>query len=370
MSIYPRIARQSVAVGLFLMLNLMSATGNAEEQRLFTDDTVLKAVLTAPIAQVYAQKRQDMRLYFPGQWTYMDTGGETRRLEVSIRTRGNFRREYCNLPPLQLNFKKSQVRETLFDGQNKLKMVAPCKHGDKYQQYIVLEYLAYQTFQIITDVGFRTRLIRLSYVDSDEKLKPWTDYTFLIEDESNMANRLGLQRLRVPAIEYHELDHAYIALVQMFQFLIGNNDYSVLRGEGDNYCCHNTEVLGLEETDGGLIPIPFDFDMSGMVNADYALPPRQIPIEDVRRRYFYGLCQPTDILDDAIRHMQSKRDAIVALYENTAELDANTREKSLEYVKSFYNILKDSKTVEKEIIARCRGEDVMRKMFESPRDPT
>ena len=97
---------------------------------LFRTDTVLKAVLTAPISQTYAQRHQDVRIYFPGQWTYIDEQGETQRLEVSIRTRGHFRREVCQLPPLQLNFKKKEVKGTLFAGQNKVKLVAPCKEGD------------------------------------------------------------------------------------------------------------------------------------------------------------------------------------------------------------------------------------------------
>ena len=143
----------------------------------------MKAVLTAPIAQTYAQRNSEVRLYHPGQWTYIDESGETNRLDVSIRIRGNFRREYCELPPMRLNFKKSQVKGTLFTGQDKLKLVAPCQHGLESQQKLLLEYLAYRTFEILTDQSFGTRLIRLSYVDSDEAMRSWTDLAFVIEDD-------------------------------------------------------------------------------------------------------------------------------------------------------------------------------------------
>ena len=66
---------------------------SGERHPLFRNDTVLKAVLTAPISQAYAQRHQDVRIYFPGQWTYVDEDGETKRLQASIRTRGHFRRE-------------------------------------------------------------------------------------------------------------------------------------------------------------------------------------------------------------------------------------------------------------------------------------
>jgi hypothetical protein len=140
---------------LGLPLGLQAQEGAASDRHpLFQDEAVLKAVLTAPISQAYAQRHQEARIYFPGQWTYIDEHGETQRLEVKIRTRGHFRREVCEQPPLQLNFKKSQVKGTLFAGQNKLKLVAPCKEGKRYQQYVILEYLAYKIYQLLTDESF------------------------------------------------------------------------------------------------------------------------------------------------------------------------------------------------------------------------
>jgi len=350
---------------MLLALALASATSAAQEHPLFKSDAVLKAVLTAPIAQTYEQRHRDVRLYYPGQWTYVDDDGETKRLDVSIRTRGRFRRSYCVLPPLQLNFKKSQVEGTLFTGQDKLKLVAPCKDDTRHQQYVVLEYLAYRTFEIITEYGFRTRLVRLSYVDRDDNLEPWTDLTFVIEDDADMARRLGLERLRLPSIKYKELDHPKAALVQLFQFLIANNDYSLLKPTIDDDCCHNIDVLGVEDSEDGRVPIPFDFDMSGMVNAGYAAPPRQVPVRDVRQRYFYGLCLPPEILSDAISHFQSKRDEIFSLYANSAELDDKNKEKSLKYIQEFYDILDSPQQTNREIIDRCRGRNLMEQMLEA-----
>ena len=100
-----------------LVLATVSNAIASERNPLFREHETLKAVLTAPLSQTYAQRDSDVRLYFPGQWTYMDEAGESRRLDVSIRIRGNFRKEYCELPPIRLNFKKSQVKGTLFKGQ-------------------------------------------------------------------------------------------------------------------------------------------------------------------------------------------------------------------------------------------------------------
>lgn len=346
-----------------LLVLLMPASAAAERLPLFQDETIIKAVLTAPIAQAYAQRDQDVRLYIPGQWVYADADGDNYRLDVSIRTRGLFRREYCDLPPLQLNFKKKQVKDTLFAGQNKLKVVAPCKHGAQWQQKLVLEYLAYRTLQILTDVSFSTRLVRLSYVDSDEKKEPWTDLVFVIEDDDDMAERLDLVKLGVVANQFDQLDRARTALAELFQLLIANNDFSVLRGpEGEN-CCHNSEILAPKGNADSRIPVPFDFDLSGLVNAKYAAPPTHIPIRFVRTRYYRGLCHPPGVLEDAMAQIQSKRSEILALYADTPLLEPRTKESTFRYIYEFFELLEDPKRVQKEIVGRCRGEDELAEML-------
>jgi hypothetical protein len=358
-----------VSALVFVVLAASSHSSVAEDLPLFADDQILKAVLSAPIAQSYSQKNQEVRIYLPGQWSYTDADGETQRLEVSIRTRGHFRRFNCGLSPLQLNFKKKQVKGTLFDGQDKLKLVAPCYDKPNYQQYVLLEYLAYRTFEILTDHSFRTRLMRLTYLDSDAKLKPWTHFVFVIEDDADLAERLGLVRVKVPALKLAELDHSKATLVQLFQFLIGNNDYSLIKGDGVE-CCHNIEVLGAEGSETGRVPVPFDFDISGLVEAPYASPPSQIPIESVRSRYFYGLCQPPGLLEESIAHMQSKRAELTELFESVPELDARSRDRSLSYLRSFFKTIDNPGRVKREIENRCRGRTIMETMLETAKGST
>jgi len=355
---------------MILSLAVASNVNAADAHPLFQSDEVLKAVLTAPIAQTYEQRHQDVRLYFPGQWTYIDDEGETERLVVSIRTRGNFRRQYCEFPPLQLNFKKSQVKGTLFAGQDKLKVVAPCKRVARFEQYVILEYLAYRTLEILTDYSFKTRLLRLTYVDSEEKIEPWTDIVFVIEDDSDVAKRLGLDRLTIEKVAFGDLDREKTALAELFQFLIANNDYSVLRANEGEDCCHNTEVMVEKGTDGPRIPIPFDFDMSGLVNASYAAPPSHLPIRDVRFPYYTGLCHPPGVLDKAIAHAQSKREEIIALFKDSKELDPKIRDRALDLVEKFFNVVSTPKRKKKEVDDRCRGADLIKSTLEPAKDST
>jgi hypothetical protein len=127
-------------------------------------------------------------------------------------------------------------------------------------------------------------------------------------------------------------------------------------------------LLGIEDAEDGVIPVPYDFDFSGLVNATYAAPPSQVPIRDVRDRYFYGLCQPRPILDAAIAHVQSKREEIFALFDNTPELNEKMREKSIEYIEEFYEIIDSPKLVTEDIVSRCRGENLMNRHFDIATD--
>lgn len=355
--------KQIIAGLVLFALGISGSVYGKEKQPLFQDDSVLKAVLTAPITQAFAQRGQDVRIYLPGQWTYTTAEGTTQRLDVSIRTRGLFRREHCQLPPLQLNFKKKQVKKTLFAGQDKLKVVSPCQDGAKSQQHVVLEYLAYRTFEILTDRSFGTRLIRLSYIDSDDKKAPWTDLVFVIEDDSDMAKRLDLTRLKVVSNRFDQMDHPTTALVDLFQLLIANNDYSVLRSEEGRECCHNSEILALKDNADVRIPVPYDFDLSGLVDTKYAAPPSYLPTRFVTTRYYRGLCQPPGVLEDAIAHVQSKREEIIALFTNQPELEPRTKKKTLKFIENFFEILDNPKRVKKEIADRCRGKEYLEEML-------
>jgi len=356
------------------MLGLSPCGAASERNPLFQDHAVLKAVLTAPISQTYAQRTSGVRLYHPGQWTYINEDGESQRLDASIRIRGNFRRQYCQLPPLRLNFRKSQVKGTLFAGQDKLKLVSPCQHGLESQQKLLLEYLAYRTYEILTDYSFGTRLIRLSYVDSDDKLKSWTDLAFVIEDEDDIASRLQLDMVAVKENRFEELDQPATALAELFQLLISNHDYSVLKGPEGEYCCHNSMMFTRPESADKRIPIPFDFDMSGIVNANYAAPPHHLPIRHVRTRYYRGLCQPPEVLNEAIAHFLSKKEEILELYANTPELSRMSRNRTFSYVKGFFAILEDEVKLQKQVIDRCRGREQLDAMpgeeAAASKDPT
>lgn len=362
---------ERVSFAFFVLFLALAAPARADDRApLFQDHSILKAVLTAPISQAYAQRDQDVRLYFPGEFSFMtgDSEDGAQKLDVSIRVRGNFRRKYCELPPLQLNFRKSQVKGTLFRKQNKLKLVSPCHHGLKSQQKLLLEYYAYRIYEILTERSFGTRLIRLSYVDTDDKKRPWTDLAFVIESEGDLGDRLGLDKARVAYNNFADLEQETTSLYELYQLLIANQDYSVLKGEPGDYCCHNAVLYVSKERVDKRIPIPYDFDMSGFVNADYASPPKHLPIRLVRTRFYRGLCQPPEVLDATIAHIRSKRDEILGLIEKSEVLSPLNRNRALQYLKKYFELIGDPDEVAEKIVGQCRGKEHLDKILGEP-DP-
>ena len=322
---------------------------------LFNNELPIKAVISAPISSVYTQRKKDVRLYFNGSLSYQNEAGENNKIPLKIKTRGNYRRLNCSHPPLRLNFSKKKNDDNLFARQNKLKLVSPCKGGKPYQELIGLEYLAYKIWQEVSDYHFKTRLLELSYIDTDSKKRPWSAMAFVIEDVSDMAKRTKHKPVKVNKVSRLQLDLQQTALFELFQLLIGNTDFSTLRSRPGTDCCHNTRLIAAKDATNGIIPVPYDFDMSGFVNAPYAVPAEQHPIENVRQRYFSGWCKDSARFQQAIDRFNERKTAVYQQLENSILLSASTQKRKLKYLDRFYSLINSPEKVERQIVGRCRG---------------
>ena len=328
-----------------------------EAAPLFEDATVLTAVMTVPLAQAYRQRRQDERAYVAGHFAYQDTAGEKVRLPLQIRTRGNFRRLNCRLPPLQLNFRKSTVPGTLLAGQDKLKLVGPCSTSSAAEQRVLIEELVYRLFAIVAgDMAFATRRIELAYVDSDKQLKPRQHQTFVIESHEALAERIGGTVSEDRPGSHSALNGEQAALIEVFQYMIGNTDFSLVgAAAGDDQCCHNIKLVAFAGEAGGLLPIPYDFDHAGLVDAPYALPPEGVPVTSVRKRFYMGVCRDPGLIESAVARIMARRSALQDAVTATQGLSESRRRKAQKYLDAFFDIATNPQRVQRSIVDRCRG---------------
>lgn len=185
--------------------------------------------------------------YHEGTFRYADSIGNTYEVDVEVRARGNYRRRrnVCRFAPLRLIFSGEQPPNAIFEGQEKLKLVTHCDSGRSiYEQNILKEYLAYRIFGLLTEQSFRIRLLHVTYLDTDRDNQPLTKYAFLIEDRDSVAVRTGMPLSSVKQIDLSELEPAQTNLVTVFQYFIGNTDFSAVLGAADDICCRRQVRTG------------------------------------------------------------------------------------------------------------------------------
>jgi len=334
-------------VTLFMVLAMPNAHAGSPDP-LFQDDAALRVEITAPFARLINERPKDRE--FPGSFSFKGTDGAAVELDVQVRARGKFRHNNCDFPPLFLNFKRSQVQDTLFDQQNKLKMVVHCKDSGRYQQSLLREYLAYRILNLLTDQSFRVRLLEVTYVDSENRRPRMVRSAFLIEHEDRLADRLGRQKLNIfpDGVEVIQADH--LNLTSVFQYLIGNTDFSAILGS-QGECCHNYALFGAD--DSPLLAIPYDFDMSGFVNAPYAMPDHELDIDNVRQRLYQGFCVNNRYIEASIADFLQARDSLYALVAGQKVLEESVRQGLAGYMDEFYETIGNPQAVEREILNRC-----------------
>ena len=323
----------------------------AAAKPLFADQTTVEFVIEAPFGKLLID-RVGKSTYRGGELRYTDAAGHEVVLPIEIRTRGKTRRrkDICAFPPLRLRFAKGDVGGTLFQGQKAIKLVTHCRDTDSYDQLVLQEYLAYRVYNVLTDYSHRVRLAKITYVHPSGAHVA-TRLGIFLERWEAVADRHGVIAAIVDGgVNIDLLSRADANRVAVFQYLIGNEDWSVLWPESNEDCCHNSKPL---YTDGRVIPLPYDFDFAGIVDAPYAIP--KPPNRKVRNRRYGGLCstQGPDF-EDTLALFRESREAIYALYQDQPEMRERVRASTLSYLDRFYDVINDAEKVERQLLRRCK----------------
>jgi len=345
----------TLACGTALAAQDADSLERGANQVLFESSDVLELTIEAPLKTIFKEREQESS-YHPGVMVLENADGSPVRLDIQAKTRGKFRLDprNCGFPPLMVNLKSNQVENTVFAGQDKLKLVTHCQDKrDEYEQYILLEYLVYRTYNLFTDLSFRVRLARVTYVDTDGDRDPITKYGFFIENDELMAARNGWDLLQVPGVPPDVYEQDQLNLAEVFQFLVGNTDWSVsLRAPDEDECCHNIKVVG--NAQGPVFPVPYDFDWTGLVSARYAKPDPSLRIRTVRQRLYRGFCRDDGELALTLPAFQEQKEAVYALLRDQEGLEEKQVEQAVEYLDDFYEIIGDVKKTKREMQDRCR----------------
>jgi hypothetical protein len=317
-----------------------------DEKQFFIDETPVESSLETYWTKLISKKRK-LTQPFPARFTAKLSDTLTVSEPVTLIVRGHFRRDYCNIPPLKVFFKKTET--SYLYPLKSLKIVNACNTADAYEQYLFKEYLIYKIYNLLTDKSIRVRLIKLNYKDSNDSKKSYIQHAFFTEDFDDMAKRNKCKEFE-GKLNNQSTDQKQMLLVALFEYMIGNTDWSVPGVHNIKLIQHTADVNARP------FAVPFDFDFSGLVNTGYGAhdPLISAPEESVEVRVYRGFPHTSEEINESLEIFKQKKDAIYALINKFELLSDKSKKGMIKYLDEFYALINNPADVKNTFIYGAR----------------
>jgi hypothetical protein len=336
---------------LFLVFTLIShVKGQTEQLQLFAEEKLLNAEIKFDLSaylrkNLKGQALEGTIIFNPGTSDSLSRG-------ISIKTRGKFRLEKCAFPPMEITFKKPVYSYPDSGKFRKVKLVTHCKSGTLYDEYVLKEYLIYRLFNVMTDSSYRVRLLKITYSDKEESRKPITQYGFFIEPKAVLASRINTTVVPAMNIYQNGISYGVMDRVSIFNYMVGSWDWAVQSQ-------HNIAIFkSLSYDPLGLgIAVPYDFDLTGIVDPEYNLPPPESELTSNRDRLFMGICRDKAIYRERLKEFIAKKDQLYAVINNFEYLNDRSKKNIIYYLDGFFDQLDKEKNIDNLIeifISQCK----------------
>ena len=256
---------------------------------------------------------------------------------ITLTPRGITRKtaDICDFPPLRVALTQAAPPGSLFDHQKHLKLVTHCKRDAGFQQKVLLEYSAYRLYNLMTPLSFRARLANIDYVEDNGR--PYISRVgYFLEDFSDVAKRNGLTQAHMTGLlPVGQIDPETGARMSVFEYMISNYDWSMRAGAAGAECCHNSR-LATARAGAAVLPVPYDFDYSGLVDTPYAIEPEGIPIDSVRQRNYRGYCAHMPQARTIAAQLAARRSEFLGSFAGVPGLAPKEQAKAADYLKGFF----------------------------------
>lgn len=337
--------KQHFLYPLIFILFLGNSLKVFSQEKLFDSQEPLPIELKFSIKKLRAETNDS--IFIDSQMIILSASGQPDTVDIEIRTRGNFRLDNCFYPPMRLKMKKKDAENSVFEGNRNLKLVLPCSKSKTADNFLGKEYLAYQLYEDVADYTFQTRLLRVKFTNEDDKKGETAELLgFFIEDDDEVADRFGGKILDDKKIIPTLMQDTATVRHDFFQLMIGNTDWSGLFQ-------HNEKVLMLDEKT--IVPLAYDFDMTGLVNPPYAQVNNNIGIERVTDRLYRGFCREPELMQAVRAEILAKENLIFeTLEENKKYFGESDAKACSNYLKEFFDLLKSDKMFEQKVLNACR----------------
>lgn len=312
---------------------------------LFTSEEPITIRLNFSIKEL--KKNTIDTVYTASVLAYKTESGTWDSIRIDLRARGHFRRANCSFPPLKVKIKKGQGDKTPFAGNKNLKLVVPCQTGKSYNDLVLKEYLAYQLYEQVTPYYFNTRLVNLTLIDGRDKNGKTHELAgFFIEDDDLVAKRLKGKPYESTKVHPMKLADTVTMMLDFFQYMISNTDWSAVQ-------LHNIVLFQLKSQQ--LIPVAYDFDMSGLVNAPYGQVSELVGTSNVRERVYRGFCRNPELFDYArAEYLKLEPELLDVVNRFNEKLSSRDVSDTRRYLGEFFSTLKSDKSFNERIVQKCR----------------
>jgi hypothetical protein len=286
--------------------------------------------------------------YYDAMLTVKESETDSITQDIKVKARGFFRCSFCSFPPLTMKFKNKDNEAIRVEGKT-LKLVTHCQQTPRFDQYVMKEYLAYKLLNNLdSNYSFRTRLVRIHYVDVNKSRTFYTAYGILIENETMLARRNNAVIIKSNLFSPKDMNAVAMNRMALFNYMIGNTDWSVQMQ-------HNIKILmSFDEPNGKAIPVLYDFDYSGLVNTYYAVPFEELPIKTVTQRYYQGVCTGAAGLKPLIDEFAGLKDRMLGTIQDFPYLSKNDKKQAEEYIRSFYAMYKNQNYLISQLNSTCK----------------
>ena len=342
-----------------MVLTSFSAHSQTADPLLFESNDLLELVMPVDFDTLCRPSQMPDCDYTPSEFRFTDSAGNEHFIPISIRRRDGWRalETNCQMPTLFVRFSLEDVVGTPFEGQTFLALTSHCGKGispenvpsrrmpDKFETYVINEYLGYRLNNLVTEISLRVRPVRIRYTHPEKPRQDFTHYAFFAEHFESLASRYEAELLPPQSFDPEKLDHEAADQLALFQYMVGNTDWSI--SNQDN-------VILLRFPDGRHVPVLFDLDQTGLVNAFYARPAPHLPISSVKQRYYLGYCRPDIDWDALFSKFSDQRDVMLTLVAEVVGLGRGDRRAARVYLESFFNIIDSERAQRNGVVNACQ----------------
>lgn len=316
------------AIVMLLTVQVLFGADDANEKPSIFDvmnhKEVLEITIEVNLFDIHNSRRSDD--VHKAVLTFKDSEKQTQTWDIKAELSGRFRRLNCAIPPLKLDFKKSELRKAGLSKFDDMKLMTNCSGIIKLdKQLLVREYMGYKFYNELTDYSYRIQMVDITFINTynGEQLKLWG---FLLEDTAQLANRMNAKKIEYYNLPIDTFQRESLKMASLFQYMIGNGDWDLSTGQNVRFFLKNGEI----------IPVPFDFDFSGLVDAFYAVPNPNYRLSSVKDRIFLGFPELVDEMENTFLLFQSKKDVFLRMIGKQKHLRKDIRKELESFLKPFF----------------------------------